>query len=183
MERARVSGDFSAAMQDHLIHLLCGSTGAGKTTYARELSQQIGAVRFSIDDWMATLFWMDSPQPLKPAWSMERVERCLSQIWATASQVAARGTPCVLDIGFAQAQSRARFVGLARQARLSVQLHFIDVPASERWRRVEERNAERGETYNLPFDVTREMFDFVETLWEPPTDEEMVLCNGVRVSR
>jgi hypothetical protein len=26
----------------------------------------------------------------------------------------------------------------------------------------------------LGFDVTREMFDFVEGLWEPPTDAEMV---------
>jgi predicted kinase len=165
----------------HLIHLVCGSTGAGKTTYARQLSLELGAVRFSIDEWMTTLFWMDSPQPLEPAWSIERVERCLAQIWATASQVAARGVPCVLDVGLGRAQHRARFVTLAGEAGLSVQLHFIDVPAQERWRRVQHRNAAKGGTHNLPFDVTREMFDFVETLWEPPTDREMALCNGVRV--
>jgi len=44
------------AMTDHLIHLVCGSTGAGKTTYARALSERIGAVRFSIDEWMTALF-------------------------------------------------------------------------------------------------------------------------------
>jgi predicted kinase len=169
-------------MQDHLIHLVCGSTGAGKTTYARQISQQLRAVRFSIDEWMTVLFWMDTPQPIQPSWSMERVERCLAQIWAIASEVAGRGVPCVIDIGFSQAQSRVRFVELAGKAGLSVQLHFIDVSASERWRRVQERNNRKGETYNLPFDVTREMFDFVETLWEPPTDEEMALCNGVKVS-
>jgi len=53
---------------------------------------------------------------------------------------------------------------LAKDAGLSVQLHFIDAPADERWRRVETRNARRGETYQLDFDVTREMFDFVEGL-------------------
>ena len=169
-------------MQTHLIHLICGSTGAGKTTYALQLSARIGAVRFSIDDWMTALFWMDSPQPLQPAWSMERVERCMTQIWATASQVAAAGVPCVLDLGFSQAASRARFAGLARDAGLPVQLHFVDVPADERWRRVEERNAGKGETYQLSFDVTREMFDFVETLWEPPADEEMAFYDGVKVS-
>jgi len=169
-------------MQTHLIHLICGSTGAGKTTYALQLSARIGAVRFSIDDWMTALFWMDSPQPLQPAWSMERVERCMAQIWATASQVAAAGVPCVLDLGFSQAESRARFVGLARDAGRSVELHFIDTPADERWRRVEARNAGKGETYQLSFDVTREMFDFVETLWEPPTDAEMALYDGVTMS-
>lgn len=63
-----------------------------------------------------------------------------------------------------------------------MQLHFVDVPADERWRRVEMRNARKGETYQLGFDVTREMFDFVEGLWESPTDEEMAAYHGVRAS-
>jgi len=33
---------------------------------------------------------------------------------------------------------------------------------------VETRNARKGEPYQLGFDITREMFDFVEGLWEPP---------------
>jgi predicted kinase len=169
-------------MQEHLVHLVCGSTGAGKTTYALQLSEQLGAVRFSIDEWMTGLFWMDTPQPLEAAWATERVERCYAQIWETASQVVARGVPCVLDLGFAQAKSRARFAGLAAGVGSSVQLHFIDVPLEERWRRVESRNARKGETYQLRFDVTRAMFDYVESMWEPPTAEEMDACNGVRVT-
>jgi len=174
--------DRPVEMQPHLVHLICGSTGAGKTTYALQLSERLGAIRFSIDEWMAALFWMDTPTPLDPAWSMGRVERCLTQIWALVRQIAARNVPCVLDIGFGQAQSRARFAELAGNAGLSVQLHFLDVPAEERWRRVEARNTQRGETYQLGFDVTREMFDFVEGLWEPPTDAEMLAYNGLRTS-
>ena len=48
-------------MQRHLIHLIWGSTGAAKTTYALQLAPELGAIRFSIDEWMAALFWMDSP--------------------------------------------------------------------------------------------------------------------------
>jgi hypothetical protein len=44
---------------------------------------------------------------------------------------------------------------------------------------VETRNAQKGETYQLGFDVTREMFDFVEGIWEPPTDAEMLAYDGV----
>jgi predicted kinase len=110
-------------VQHHLIHLICGSTGAGKTNYALRLSDHLEGIRFSIDEWMATLFWMDTPQPLN-----------------------------------------------------------LDVPAEERWRRVETRNTRKGETYQLGFDVTREMFDFVERLWEPPTHAEMIAYNGVRTS-
>jgi predicted kinase len=169
-------------MQRHLVHIICGSTGAGKTTYAIKLCDRIGAVRFSIDEWMTALFWMDSAEPIDPAWAMARVERCTTQIWDTALRVTARDVPCVLDLGFSNAQSRARIAKPAGNAGLSVQLHFIDVPAEERWRRVQARNAEKGDTYQLQFDVTREMFDYVETLWEAPTEVEMLTCNGVRVS-
>jgi len=30
--------------------------------------------------------------------------------------------------------------------------------------------------------VTREMFDFVEAMWEPPTAEEMAARDGILVS-
>jgi predicted kinase len=154
-------------MASPIIYLICGSTGAGKTTYAIQLSDEVGAVRFSIDEWMATLFWMDTPKPMDSGWAMERVRRCYDQVWATAMQVATRGVSCVLDLGLGQSGERARFVDLAKAAGLSVELHFLDVPADERWRRVEARNAEKTGTHRLPFDVTREMFDFVESMGAP----------------
>lgn len=172
----------TASATTNLIHLVCGSTGAGKTTYALALTERIGGVRFSIDEWMSALYWMDTPKPLIPEWSLERVARCTSQIWSTAAQVAARGVPCVLDIGFSTARSRADIADLAGAAALSVQLHFIDVPADEPWRRVRARNAERGATHQLPFAVTREMFDFVETMFERPTEGEMTRWSGVKIS-
>lgn len=168
-------------MSSPIIYLICGSTGAGKTTYAIQLSDEVGAVRFSIDDWMARLFWMDTPKPIDSGWAMERVKRCYDQIWATAMQVATQGVSCVLDLGLGQRSERARFADLGKGAGLSVELHFLDVLADERWRRVEARNAVKTGTNLLPFDVTREMFDFVESIWEPPTDAEMASLNGVMV--
>jgi len=168
-------------MRKYLVHVICGSTGAGKTTYARQLSDRMGGVRFSIDEWMSTLFWMDTPRPLKAAWSMERVNRCLHQIWAVAREVGARGIPCVLDLGFGQAEIRERFYRLAAESGLAVQLHWLDAPAPARWERVETRNREGGASRVLPFDVSRDMFDFVESIWEAPTEGEMVAHDGVRI--
>jgi len=162
-----------------LIHLICGSTGAGKTTYARALSERIGGVHFSIDEWMAALFWMDNPHPTDPAWAIERVERCMVQIWATACLVAARGVTCILDFGFGTSELRSRFASLAREAGLSVQLHVLDISADERWRRVQQRNADGSG--QLAFAITREMFDFVETTWQAPDEGEMSRYNGVIV--
>lgn len=113
---------------------------------------------------------------------MDRVERCYKQICHTAASVTARDVPCVLDLGLSQRSSRTRFANWAQGQCLSAQLHFLDIPAEERWRRVQMRNAEKGATYQLPFEVTKEMFDFVETLFEPPSKEELAALNGVRVT-
>jgi predicted kinase len=164
-----------------MIHLICGGTGAGKTTYAIKLAADMSGVRFSIDEWMTALYWMDSPQPPEAKWSMERVGRCNAQIWETARRVALCGAPCILDLGLGDASSRAGFTNLARSAGLSVQLHFVDVPAEERWRRVQARDAQVGDTRQLIFDVTREMFDFTEAMFQPPGEEELRGLDGVRI--
>jgi predicted kinase len=162
-----------------MLHFICGSTGAGKTTYAAKLANEIGAVSFCIDDWMAGLYWQDAPRPVEASWVKERVARCQMRIWDTAKEIAARGMPCILEIGFTQAATRSQFAAYVREAGLPVQLHFLDVPAQERWRRVEKRNAEKSGP--LGFDVTREMFDFVEAMWEPPSQAEMTALNGLRI--
>ena len=136
-------------------------------------------MHFSIDDWMVRLFWADSPQPIRFDWTIERVNRCEAQIADMAVKFARRGVPSVLDLGFTRAEHRAKFYACAAEAGLSVQLNFVDVPAEERWRRVTARNVEKGETYRL--EVTREMFDFMEGIWEPPTAEEMAARDGVVV--
>ncbi|MBX9944787.1 MAG: ATP-binding protein [Reyranella sp.] len=163
-----------------MIHLVCGSTGAGKTTYAGRLSRQLGAMHLSIDDWMVTLFSPDMPQPLDWAWIGERVARCERQIAATALQLGRIGVASILDLGLLRSDDRRRIAALAAEAGLAVHLHFLDVDPVERWRRVGTRNAEKGETFRLT--VTRAMFDFIETIWQPPDADEMAALNGVRVT-
>lgn len=47
------------------------------------------------------------------------------------------------------------------------------------WKRETQK---KGETFQLKFGVTREMFDFVEGIWEPPTTTEMLRYDGLRIS-
>lgn len=159
--------------------LVTGCTGAGKTTYARALAEKIGGLRFSIDEWMMALFWPDSPQPIEFAWTMERANRCEAQIFATARQCAARGVPAILDLGFTKKAHRDKFRIFAAEAGLTAAVHFIDVPADERWYRVNRRNKEQGETYAMQVD--RGMFDFRESLWESPAEAEWSAAGGRRI--
>lgn len=81
-------------------HLVCGSTGAGKTAYAMRLAGKTGAIRFSIDECMHRLYFADAPEPLSYQWALERVERCEAQILALCAQLAPAGTDVILDFGF-----------------------------------------------------------------------------------
>ncbi len=91
-----------------------------------------------------------------------------------------RGVAVILDLGFTTRASRERFVGLARAVGLMPRLHFVDVPANERWRRVEARNAAGSD--QLAFAVDRAMFDYVEGLFEAPDAAEMAAADGVRTT-
>jgi predicted kinase len=166
-------------MSDVTFHLVCGSTGAGKTTHALGLVRETGAMHFSIDDWMVTLYGPDAPQPPHWPWIVERVARCGRQIVGTALELGKRGVSSVLDLGFQREDQRRAVAEAARTAGLGVRLHFLDVPADERWRRVSGRNDRQGETYRVT--VTRPMFDFIETIWQPPGPAEMAAMEGVRV--
>ena len=157
-------------------HLICGSTGAGKSTYAQALAQELGGLHFAIDRWMVALFWQDSPQPIEFDWTMTRIDRCEAMIFETAMQASTIGVPAILDLGFTKVVHRQKFAKLAEEAGIPVVLHVLDVPVETRWSRVEGRNTAKGETYAM--NVDRSMFDFVETMWELLDAAEMAALNG-----
>ena len=160
-------------------HLLAGGVGAGKTTHALALARELGAMYFSIDDWMVKLFGPDAPRPPQLPWIIERVGRCERHIEEMALALGRLGVSSVLDTGLLRADKRRALADAGRGAGFGVKLHFIDVPADERWRRVMARNEQQGETYRVT--VTRPMFDFIETIWQPPDAAEMTDLDGVRV--
>lgn len=162
------------------IHLICGATGAGKSTYSAALAQDIRGVRFSIDEWMQQLHNADRPDEMRFEWFYERVQRNGAQMRAMAEQLCEIDVPAVFDCGLTNADERAIFADWAEEMGYSVRLHFIDVPPDVRWGRVQKRNLEQAETFQ--FEVTRYMFDFIENIWQPPSDAEMARMSGIVVS-
>ena len=158
------------------LYLIIGATGAGKSTFARQLASKKGAARFAIDEWITALFGDDRPADADYHWYRERIDRATDKIWRIASEVVTLGMDAVLEIGLTQRADREAFYARVRAAGLPLRLYVLNAPTEKRWQRVAARNQEQGETFSL--EVTRAMFDFVEGMWEPPEEEEMKAWRG-----
>ena len=161
------------------VYMICGLTGAGKSTFAEQLRHDVNGVRMSIDDWMARLYFMDREPTSDFQWFHERVRRSCKQMRDTAEQIIESGTPVILDCGFTNFEEREIFYNWADAMGFTVSLQFLDVPENVRWNRVQNRNTEKGETFAL--EGKRYMFDFMNRIWQAPTDEEMQDRNGVLI--
>lgn len=151
--------------------LVCGPTGVGKTTHSLSLSKEIGAIRFSIDPWMQTLFAKDMTS-LNYSWMIERVYRCYEQIWQVSEQILTLDGKVVLDLGFTTKDQRDVFSNKAMALDINAEVHYLDAPKDIRKNRIEKRNIEKDPSV-YAFEVTDMMFNFMEPKFEVPSQEEL----------
>ncbi|MCA9277695.1 MAG: ATP-binding protein [Phycisphaeraceae bacterium] len=161
------------------VHMIVGNTGAGKTTYAIDLAQQRNCIRYSIDEWMESLFEADKSDAPTYEWMLERVNRIQHQMLKMVAQHIRCKQDVILDLGFFTKKQRNVVRSSIASNHGNVRMHYLDIDAAIRWERVQKRNTEQGETYALQ--VTREVFDFCETLFEVPGETELEGALIVRV--
>ncbi len=155
------------------IHLILGPVGAGKTTFARRLAAERRALRIDLDDWMAALFAPDRPDEGVLEWYVDRVQRCLGQIWRLTVDTVATRVEVVLEIGLVRRADRAAFYAQVEQAHIPLTVYLLDAPRAVRRARVQQRNIEQGPTFSMV--VPPAIFDLASDAWEPPDDEERLM--------
>jgi len=154
-----------------MIHLIVGSTGAGKTTYAQKLKRENQGVIFSIDQWNNTLFLSDKSESDGLDWMLERIERAEALMMSLIKQLEDAKVDAILDLGLSKWKHREKFRCFAAKNNFDLQLHFLDISSEIRRERLVNRNIEKGDTFE--FEVTDEMFEFMEEYFEIPTEEEL----------
>lgn len=156
-------GAASARASAPELHLMCGLPGAGKTTLAKRLEQELPALRLSPDEWMTSLLAC----ALDDEEARERVE---GTQWRLAARALALGAHVVLENGFWTRRDRDAYRACARDLGVRVVLHYLEAPRAELQRRLALRYADArpGE-----FRITEDMLDLYASWFEPPTPDEL----------
>lgn len=161
-----------------MIHLIVGNTGSGKTTYSTELKSKSKAIIFSIDNWNKTLFLEDKKPNDGLEWFLERIDRAETMMIDLIHQLEEVRVDAILDLGLSKLEHREKFRRFAQQNNYEIKIHFLDISKETRYKRVMKRNEEKGDTF--AFEVSKENFNFMETWFEKPTENELI--NGIVIT-
>jgi predicted kinase len=143
--------------------IVCGLPGSGKTTHAKQVEQELRAVRFCPDEWMDALGI--------GLWDGESRERIEKLQWKMAQEILVLGQNVVIEWGTWGRSERDALRCGARALRAAVELHFIDAPVEVLFERIRRRNRESPPiTFE---DVVKWSENF-----ERPSAEEMALFDA-----
>lgn len=116
------------------LYLMVGHVGAGKSTAAKQLQREVGALRLTPDEWMMPLFGHPDLQH----------ERAILEglLLRTAVDAIRLGTSVILDFGFWSREERAALHWLAGRLGADARTIWLPVDPETQWERVERRWAE-----------------------------------------
>ena len=151
------------------LHLMVGLPGAGKTTRARRLEQDLPALRLTPDDWHIPLFGHDFD--VDRAAHDRRHDAIESLLWDVAARALQLGVNVILDFGFWAKVERDDYRLRAAKLGAGCRIHFVDATPQELLARLSKRNAERpANTFVIPESSLAEWL----ALFQRPTDDELL---------
>jgi len=148
-----------------IAHLMCGLVAAGKTTLARQLAEELPALRFSRDEWMIRLYGLPYANPQY----VEHLDPCTELIWDVAVEALRLGVNVILDLNRWSRRRRADALDRARTAGFDAVVHFLDVPIDTAIRRARHRlSTAPADAHRIDEAAVRHF----ATIFEQPTDDE-----------
>lgn len=147
------------------LHLMIGLPCSGKTTLAKELEVELGALRLTPDEWQRFLYGQDTTDPVHN----ERHGKIEALQWKVAAAALERGVDVILDFGMWAKVERQDFRQRAASLGAETKVHFLDVPFVELLERLEVRNKQASDDVTfIPLSMMR---DFLPHFQAPDAEE------------
>ena len=147
--------------------VITGLPGSGKTTLARRMERERGALRLTPDEWIARLYGRGLTPPALD-WCRDPVEAVQ---WEVAERALSLGVNVILDFGFWSRTEREEFRARAAALGAGSEVYFLDVPRAELSARVAERAG--AEPPPGTFRVAEAQLDAWWKVFEPPAPDEL----------
>ena len=154
-----------------IAYIICGFIGAGKTTFARKLEKETGAVRITKDEWMIKIFG----NKITSDNNFEKYDHnVIGLARETAFKILKSGRDVVMDEGFWAKSQRDEMKKKILEMGAKPIFYYVESSVEKMKERVVNRSKTPPED---SFEISGEMFDSYVKYWEPPTeDEEFILA-------
>ena len=161
----------NARLQKPTAYVICGFIGAGKTTFAKKLEKETGAIRITKDEWIAKIFGNKITSDNKFAEYDKNITQLAKHI---AFKILKSGKDVILDEGFWTKSQRDDIKKKIIAMGAKPILYYVEYPIEKMRERVINRSKISPED---SFEIDGEMFDSYVKYWEPPAeDEEFILA-------
>lgn len=147
------------------IYFLCGLPASGKTTYAKRLEAEMGAVRLTLDARMMAKY--DYSIFDEEYGRLVVAEK--EQMWVEAQEYLAHGRGVILDWSLWSRPARQQWTNRVTTAGYTYKLIYLKVPLAILRQRLTTRNAQQPpQTHHIS---VAELERFSQ-IFEPPTSDE-----------
>lgn len=147
------------------LYLMVGLPCSGKTTKAKELENELFALRLTPDEWHVSLFGNDVYEPEHD----KRHGLIEDLLWKIAARALALGTNVILDFGFWAKEERDDYRSRASKLGARSEIIFMDVDEEELMKRVRVRN--KNLTNAIPYIREELMMSWVKFFQKPDIHE------------
>lgn len=157
-----------------IVYLICGFIGAGKTSFAKKLEEETGAVRITKDEWSIRLIGSDPTVGGYEAWD-HRISGLSRDV---AIYLAAKGIDVIIDEGLWAREERVELRRKIDAIGAEAVMYYVESPIETMRERVAARNCHLTQD---SFKISREMFDRYLVYWQPPgEDEDYILASELK---
>lgn len=149
-----------------IAYVICGFIGAGKTTFARKLEKETGAIRITKDEWIVKIFGNKITADKNFAEYDKKITELAKDL---AFKILKSGGDVIIDEGFWVRSQRDDIKKKILEVGAKPILYYVECSVDTMRERVVSRTEIPPED---SFEISGEMFDGYVRYWEPPEENE-----------